>query len=136
MEAQCQCGKLKAVSAEGAEPRIVTLCHCTDCQKRSGSPFGVIAYFSKDSITIAGNAREFERDTYSGNRLTSGFCPSCGSTIYVLLSKNPDMIGIPVGAFSDPGFPAPHIAVWEQNRHDWIELPETVRPFERGTDLK
>jgi len=136
MEAQCQCGNLRALVTEGCSPGIITLCHCGDCQRRSGSPFGVIAYFSKDAVSVHGTATEFERGTYSGNRLSSGFCPVCGSTIYVLLSKNPDMIGVPVGAFSEPAFPAPHIAVWEQDRHDWIELPAKIGLFERGTDLK
>jgi hypothetical protein len=135
MEASCQCGQLQAHVADDAGPYTI-LCYCTDCQRRSGSPFGVIGYFPKEAVTIHGEAREFKRDTHAGNGLTNGFCQSCGSTIYVLLSKNAGLVGVPVGAFSDPSFPSPVIAVWEQDRHDWIELPDTVECFERGTDLK
>jgi hypothetical protein len=43
MHAQCQCGQLSA-AISGTTEQIVA-CHCTDCQRRSGSPFGVVAYF-------------------------------------------------------------------------------------------
>jgi len=133
MLASCQCGALCATIAEDAPPMTV-LCHCADCQKRSGSPFGVIAYYARTAVTVTGEAREFTRGSYSGTRLTSGFCPSCGSTIYVLLEKNAAIIGVPVGAMADPAFPAPLRAVWEQSRHHWVTLPDTLARFARGTD--
>ena len=133
MQASCQWGRLTATIDDRAEPMVV-LCHCTDCQRRTGSPFGVIGYFPKEAVTIRGGAKEFARDTYSGHRLINGFCPDCGSTIYVLLTKNEALVGVPVGALADPRLPVPARAVWEQNRHAWVTLPETVERFERGTD--
>ncbi len=135
MKAQCQCGSLSATIADDAAPMTV-LCHCTDCQRRSGSPFGVIAYYPKSAVTITGAVAEFSRDTYAGNQLSSGFCPGCGSTIYVLLSKNQALIGVPVGAFADPSFPPPIRAVWDQCQHPWVDLPETLITHKRGTDGK
>jgi hypothetical protein len=38
-----------------------------DCQRRSGSPFGVLAYYPADQITIKGNAKRFARPTSEGN---------------------------------------------------------------------
>jgi hypothetical protein len=45
---------------DGADAMTI-MCHCIDCQKRSGSPFGVMAYYPNDSITIVGEAREYTR---------------------------------------------------------------------------
>ena len=135
MEASCQCGKLRARVADDAQSFTV-LCHCTDCQRRSGAPFGVLGYFGGEAVTISGEAGEFSRTNATSNRVTNGFCKSCGSTVYVLLSKNEALIGIPVGAFADPEFPLPVRAVWEQRRHTWIELPDTIMRFERGTNGK
>ena len=135
MEASCQCGQLQAHVANEARSFTI-LCHCSACQRRSGSPFGVIGYFPKNAVGIEGDAREFSRENDLGNIVTNGFCPACGSTIYVVLSKNTDLIGVPVGAFADPGFPRPDLAVWEQNRHDWVSLPEAVQCYQRGTDQK
>ena len=115
---------------------MTVLCHCDDCQRRSGSPFGVIAYFPKEAVTVTGEAREYRRGSYSGNGLANGFCPLCGSTVYVLVDKAPAMIGVPIGAFADPAFPAPVRAVWEQHRHRWVSLPDDIPTFTRGTDGK
>lgn len=133
MQASCQCGSLTAAIEDGAEA-VTVLCHCLDCQRRSGSPFGEIAYYPKQAVSISGQAREFTRASYAGTHLTNGFCPSCGSTIYVLLEKNPALLGVPVGAFADPGFSPPIRAVWNQHRHGWVSLPEAVEMFARGTD--
>jgi hypothetical protein len=38
---------------------------------------------------------------------------------------------VPVGAFADPGFPAPQISVYDSRRHPWVQLPAGVQDFER-----
>tara|TARA_A100001391_G_scaffold114041_1_gene76799 strand:+ start:858 stop:1265 length:408 start_codon:yes stop_codon:yes gene_type:complete len=133
MQAHCQCGALQASITDDVQPTPV-LCHCDDCQRRSGSPFGVIAYYPDKAVTVSGEAREYRRGSYAGTALTNGFCPQCGSTVYVLLEKAPALIGVPVGAFADPTFPAPVRAVWAQHRHPWVSLPDDIPSFARGTD--
>jgi hypothetical protein len=133
MKARCQCGDLSAEVADGAYRQTV-VCHCLDCQRRSGSPFGAIAYFPETSVSIAGRATEYERPTDAGNRFTGGFCPRCGSTVYVRASKTPQLIGITVGAFADPGFAPPARSVYEQSRLAWVTLPDTVPRHPRGRD--
>ena len=104
------------------------------CQRRSGSPFGVIAYYPKEFVRIVGEAREFTRGSHLGSTVTNGFCPNCGGTIYLRLEKNPAMMGVPVGAFGDGGFPAPQLAVWESEKHPWVVFPDSVHRFVRGTE--
>jgi hypothetical protein len=36
----------------------------------------------------------------------------------------PDVIGIPVGCFSDPAFPAPKVAAWCESKLEWVRFPE------------
>lgn len=133
MHASCQCGSLTAEVTDGAEPMTV-LCHCLECQKRTGSPFGMIAYYSSDSVAVAGEAREYTRPTDEGNAFTTGFCPACGSTVYARASKYPGIVGITVGALADPAFPPPLRSVYEQSRHPWIALPDDVPRHPRGRD--
>jgi hypothetical protein len=73
MQARCQCGALSATIAQDADAMTV-LCHCLDCQRRSGSPFGVMAYFPADAVVIEGEATRYERRTDGGNTFTNGFC--------------------------------------------------------------
>ncbi len=38
----------------------------------------------------------------------------------------PDLIAVAVGAFGDPGFPAPRHSVYESRRHPWAMMPATL----------
>ena len=133
MRASCQCGTLTATIDPGAEP-TVAMCHCVDCQRRSGSQFGSIAYYPADQVTVSGEAREFTRATDNGHVFTTGFCPTCGSTVYARPSRMPEIVGVTVGTFADPSFPRPIRSVYEQSKHRWIELPAEIQGFVRGRE--
>lgn len=128
--AQCACGSVKVI-AQG-EPSSVVACHCLDCQRRTGSVLGVGAYYPQAQIAISGITQEFVRDTDSGNQFRTHFCPHCGSSVYWSADKNPGMLGVAVGAFADPAFPAPVRSVWEQSRHDWIQVEPAQQHFPKG----
>jgi hypothetical protein len=102
------------------------MCHCLDCQRRTGSVFGAQARWRSTEATIDGRSTPYERTADSGNRITFHFCPICGSTVYYVPEAEGDTIAIPVGAFADPAFPAPRISVYEARRHPWVMVPEGV----------
>jgi hypothetical protein len=133
MQASCQCGSLTAEIQDGADP-VVVACHCIDCQKRSGSPFGAMAYYPEDHVAIAGEVREYPRPTDSGNTYTTGFCPTCGSTIFGRPSGMPGIIGVTVGTITDRSLPQPMRSVYEQSRHPWVAMPAETQGFTRGRD--
>jgi hypothetical protein len=112
-------------------PDIVA-CHCEDCQRRSGSPFGVTAYYVASDVAIVGKAIEFTRRTAEGNIFENHFCPRCGSTVFTRTRKRPDLIGITVGTIADPAFPAPGRSMWEASKHHWVEMPGNIAHFETG----
>jgi hypothetical protein len=121
--ASCSCGQLAAI-CEG-EPVRVGICHCLACQLRTGSIFGVQARFARDSVTIEGRAREWVRVGDEGNRVTFRFCPDCGATVYYTFDVEPDLVGVPVGAFADSAFPPPTYSVYEARRHPWAHAAES-----------
>ena len=120
-EAACACGQLRLTCA--GEPLRISICHCLDCQRRTGAPFGMQVRYARDKVTaISGDRQQFTRGADSGNTVTFSFCPHCGSTLLWELSAFPDVVAIAVGAFADPGFPAPRISVYEKRQHHWIDL--------------
>ena len=119
--ASCRCGQLSATVT--GEPVRVSVCHCLDCQKRSGSAFAVQARWPAERVKIEGTSKGWEHTADSGNRVTFHFCPDCGSDVHYEIEGEFDgLIAIPVGAFADPGFPAPHFSLWEERKHDWVEI--------------
>lgn len=130
--AHCACGALQAEVT--CAPDAVVVCHCTDCQRRTGSVIGVGAYYPKAHVKITGESKEFVRVTAAGRNFHEHFCPTCGTTLFFFGSYKPDSIGIAVGAFADPTFPAPVRSVWEQSHHPWVGLPDGLQHFPRGRD--
>jgi len=122
--AECQCGAFRVET--GAEPSAVVVCSCRACQRRSGSVFGAGAYFAKDELRITGESREYVRPADSGKPFHEFFCPSCGSTLYWFSGRDPERIGIAVGAFADPHFPSPSRSVFDETKHDWVRFGDQV----------
>jgi hypothetical protein len=96
--AGCSCEQPHLV-AEG-EPVRISVCHCLPCQRRPG-------------------IRVSDHDEACSFR----FCPDCGATVFYTTESVPELIAVPVGAFADPGFPAPRVSVREERRHRWLDLP-------------
>ncbi|OPY99992.1 aldehyde-activating protein [Bradyrhizobium sacchari] len=135
IEARCSCG---AVSLSLPGPtRLVAACHCIDCQRRTGAPFGVGAFYPVETVTITGAPKAYVRAAASGGMVRSHFCPDCGSTVYWQADNLPDMIGVAVGAIADPDFPAPVRSVFEQSKHAWVEIGgAVVEHFEQSSVRK
>lgn len=57
---------------------------------------------------------------------TYHFCPTCGSTVYWDITVAPDIIGIAVGSFTNPTFPAPMISGYEKYGHPWAMHAEDL----------
>ena len=115
--AACACGALK-VRCTG-DPIKVSLCHCLDCQKRTGSTYGIAAFFRRENIDPQGATRSYTRQSDSGHPVTFHFCPECGSTVFWTPHRKPESVAVAVGAFADPAFPAPTQAVYVERSHPW-----------------
>lgn len=119
--ASCRCGQLKATVT--GEPVRVSICHCLDCKKRSGSAFAVQARWPVDQFTTVGESRTWSHRADSGNRISHHFCPDCGSSLhYFIEGKFDGLVAIPLGAFDDPYFVSPKFSVWEGRKSDWVEI--------------
>jgi hypothetical protein len=110
------------------------MCSCSACQRRSGSPFGEGAYFQRNVLTFSGVAHEYVRVADSGVPFHIFFCPTCATSLYFYSDRDPARVGVAVGAFADPGFPAPQRSVFDDLKAAWIALPDDLPGFTRGRD--
>src|SRR5271170_3984006 len=53
--AQCLCGALKLMLREPS--KLVVACHCLACQRRTGNPFSVGAFYAIDTVEILAGPR-------------------------------------------------------------------------------
>jgi hypothetical protein len=124
--ARCACGQLSLETA--ADPIRISVCHCLDCKRRSGSAFAIQARFPACSVTISGASKTFVR---VGQAVTTfHFCPTCGSTLYFVSEHAADQIAVAVGAFADPAFPSPTVSVYEDRMHAWVVMPDGIEHWQ------
>jgi hypothetical protein len=126
--ASCSCGQLR-LTCEG-EPVRISICHCLECQKRTGSVFAAQARFPRDHVTVAGHSAQWSRRGDSGSTATFHFCPTCAATVYWEMDALPDFLAVATGTFADPNFPPPRVSVYEGRQHRWTQALEDL-PMER-----
>lgn len=118
--ATCACGQLSATCS--GEPVSVSLCSCLACQKRTGSAFGIAAFFDRENVAPRGEAARFSRQSDAGHAVVFHFCPACGTSVYWEPARKPGSIAVAVGCFADPDFPAPEQFVFDEHAHPWLAL--------------
>jgi hypothetical protein len=103
-EGGCLCGDIRYRTT--AAPLRITVCHCTFCQRLTGSAFLVEPIFRReDAILTRGAPRTYEhRSDGSQKRVTPNFCGRCGTTIWLDLERFPDVLGLCGGTFDDPNW--------------------------------
>jgi hypothetical protein len=127
--ARCHCGRLQ-VECIGS-PRKISMCHCLDCQRRTGSAFSIAVFFARDAVRVAsGECGKFDRPSASGFSVSFCFCLRCGSNVLWEPRRLPDLIGVAAGAFADANLPRPDQSVWTRDKAAWVLLPEGMPCFE------
>jgi hypothetical protein len=118
--ASCRCGQLRVTTS--GEPDRISICHCLACQKRTGSAFSAQMRWPAECVEIEGESKQWIRTADSGQETIYNFCPECGSTVHYSGGNFPDVIAVPLGAFDDPYVCGIDYSVWEERKHDWVEI--------------
>ena len=130
VDARCSCGALALTLSEPS--RLVVACHCRECQRRGGAPFGVGAFYSADAVAVSGLSKEYTRVAASGGKVHTYFCPTCGSTVYWKAENLPTMIGVAVGALEHPDHAPPAKSIFERSKHGWVQIEGAVEHFQQS----
>ena len=101
----------------------MSVCHCLNCKKRSGSAFAAQARWPAEQVTIEGRSQDFVKVADSGNRGHVPFLPGMRLDVhYEINGKFDGLVAIPLGAFDDPISFSRDFSVWEERKHDWVEI--------------
>jgi hypothetical protein len=106
------------------------MCHCLECQRRTGAVTSNQAWFPDDRVRLEGESTRYARRSDAGGLVTFRFCPVCGSTVCWETEARPGLVAVAVGAFADRFFPAPAYSVWERGLHHWLEPAVAALPVE------
>jgi hypothetical protein len=132
-EGGCVCGAVRYRTEGG--PLRVTACHCTMCQKRTGSAFGVGAYYNAEQVhKLKGELRTYEHRSDESHRwLRFEFCANCGTQVFWTLEALPGVRAVALGSFDDPKWLKPTRFGWYRSAHPWVNAPDDVEVIEKSS---
>ena len=116
----CLCGAVRYTAR--ADPALVGVCHCRDCQKLTGSAFGFLVGLPRAAFEIEGVLKTFTKPADSGRPIVRRFCPECGSSIVEEPGSRPDLVIINGGTLDDPTSVTPGIEIYCNRELSWVQL--------------
>ena len=111
------------------------VCHCTDCQKHTGSAFATAMFFLKLDIDINGELKSFDKATDAGNVMTRTFCITCGSHITEFSTGYPEHVVVHAGTLDDPTRVNPNSQCWTPKTLHWINDVGGLQGFEQDPEF-
>ena len=110
------------------------VCHCTDCQKLTGTAFRTnLSSLPGTSRLKTGTPKIYVKTAESGNKRAHGFCPECGTPIYATSpDPNPSTYGLRVGGINQRAqFAPPARQIWCRSALPWSMDLQGVERAER-----
>jgi len=115
-----------------AEPQMVALCHCKDCQHISGGEPMAVALVPPGGFRLTqGTLKAFRTRAASGNVADRHFCADCGSQLASRLDGGP-FVAVMVGNLDEPLDMSPQVEVWTSTAQAWAHHPEGTTRFEQN----
>jgi hypothetical protein len=121
----CLCG---SVRYEISEPLVAAgYCHCTRCQRRSGTAASPSARVAPGSLRIV-SGEELVKAWQPPDGSAKVFCSNCGGTLWAQGQDDPDVKFVRLGTFdADPGI-RPSYHQYVAFAAPWEELPDDGLP--------
>lgn len=118
VEGKCHCG---AIAYEASvDPEKCGICHCTDCQTFSGSPFRASVPARKEDFRLlSGTPKRYVKTADSGAKRVQTFCEICGTPIYATSFDNPEVYNLRLGAVKQRAQITPKRQIWCGSALPW-----------------
>jgi hypothetical protein len=133
-EGGCHCGTLRYALMK--PPLRTVVCHCTDCQRISGSAFGISVVCLADAVSISGRAKFVSRILGSGGAGNRWTCPDCG--VWICGDAKEDLTTklvrrtIRGGTLDDRSWLKPDAHIWARSAQPWVTLPNNLPVHQMG----
>lgn len=132
LNGHCLCGSV-AYTCD-AEPVVTGVCHCTDCQRQTGTGSSIVVGVPADRLEVTGETlRAFATvGEDHGTKTNRQFCSRCGSPIVSLVEALPDLAFIKAGTLDDTSRLEPTVEFWGRSAQSWVPELAGAQRLERG----
>lgn len=131
-EGGCQCGAIRYRIA--GEPLRMAMCFCRECQKQSGSAFGMSVIARADDFSlVSGSTRSWTRTADTGRTVEQHFCGDCGCRIFHIPAWQEGVVNVRAGTLDDTTAFRPTLAVWDKRKPAWLNIDGLEASFPEQT---
>jgi hypothetical protein len=122
----CLCGAVRYRFT--GEPLAFYQCHCTDCQRQTGSAFGLSMIARREELTtLAGEPARFRVSMSDGRVKCGRFCANCAARVWGEPVRFPQLVVLRPGTFDTPPAVPPFGDIWTRSARPWVSFTEGPR---------
>jgi hypothetical protein len=124
----CACGAIRYACS--TEPILSFNCHCRTCQRANGSAFASVLVVTKVAFELLqGEPKYYSTKTDSGYAVQRGFCPECGSQVFIMEPHRPDIVVLHAGSLDDPSWHKPVVDIYTASAYPWDHMDPALPKF-------
>ncbi len=132
----CACGLIRY--RLDAPPMFVHCCHCTWCQRETGSAFALNALVERSRVTrLSAEPHPVLTPSASGRGQMISRCPGCQVALWSTYpGAGPSILFVRVGTLQQPHLLPPDIHIYTSTRLPWVTIPDAARAVPEYYDPK
>jgi hypothetical protein len=126
---RCLCSSVRFRATQ--KPQRTLACHCTFCQRLTGTAFYVESIFPMDAVEFeGGEIKSYEHvSDSSSKRVFAHFCARCGTTLGLTFERWPEMRAVSRSCFDSPNDIAIDAHIWIRSAQSGVAIPSGVDCF-------
>jgi hypothetical protein len=130
----CSCGEVRYQLLE--PPIRIHCCHCTDCQRHTGSAFVINAIIETSAIRIMRGDLEAVPVRRASGPHDIYRCRKCKVALWSDYGRRPQIRFVRLGTLDDPSALRPDIHIYTRTKAPWFRLPKGTPAFRDYYDAK
>ncbi|MEL7106702.1 MAG: GFA family protein [Pseudomonadota bacterium] len=128
MDGGCTCGNVRYRLTDS--PLIVHACHCTWCQRETGSAFVINLWMEARHVAVTGTPVAVTLASESGAGQVVYRCPDCQVAVFSQYSSGPACRFVRGGTLDDPSAVIPDVHIYTSTKLPWVQLGDDIPVFE------
>jgi hypothetical protein len=97
-----------------------------DCRKTSATGHASHMIVPEPAFSVSGEVRFYDRAADSGNMVSRGFCPNCGSAIYSTNAGMPGVVFVRASSLDDTSDFKPMMIVYTDRAAEWDVMDSSL----------
>ena len=125
----CACGAVRYEIS--GDPAIMLDCQCRQCQRDSGTGHQSHLTFLAAEVKVEGEATFWQTVGDGGTKKRRGFCPTCGSSVFMTFPDRPDVFIVTPASLDDPSRYRPQLVAWTAAGFGWDHIAPDLQKYDR-----